>query len=121
MRVAVSALEADLESKVDARFGRAMYFVFVDTDTAAFEVVDNHENRNALQAAGTASAELVADAGAQSVITGHLGPKAFRALAAAGIPGFDGSGMTVQEAVEALSKDALERLSDGVPERKTDG
>ncbi len=112
MIVAVSAIEPNMDSMVDERFGRAMYFVVYDTQAGTAEMIDNSRNRNALQAAGIASAELVADAGAKAVITGHLGPKAFPALGMAGIKGYSGVGMTVSEALSAFDSDALEELTE---------
>jgi len=52
--------------------------------------------------AGIGAAELVSDRGAAAVVTGHLGPNAFKALGAAGIPGYNGVGRTVREAVPAV-------------------
>lgn len=75
-------------------------------------MVDNTTNMNALQGAGIATAETVSDHGAAAVITGHLGPKAFAALQAAGISGYDGTGMTVREAVAALAAGTLSELAE---------
>ena len=112
MKVAVSSLGPTLEDKVDERFGRAMHFIVVDTVSGAFEAIVNDLNRNALQGAGIASAELVADRGAEAVITGHLGPKAFSALEAAGIRGYDGTGMTVAAALAAFAEGTLRSLDE---------
>ena len=112
MKVAVTALGPGLDDRVDTHFGRAMHFVIADTETGWFEPIDNGVNRNAMQGAGIASAELVSDAGVQAVITGHLGPKAFSALGAAGIPGYDGSGMSVREAIAAFAAGTLRALDE---------
>lgn len=113
MRVAVSALGPSLEDRVDERFGRATFLLVVDTKSLAVEAVDNSANRNAMQGAGIGAAESVSAKGASAVVTGHLGPKAFRALGAAGIPGYDGSGMTVREALDALDAGELNRIDEG--------
>ncbi|MDI6901060.1 MAG: NifB/NifX family molybdenum-iron cluster-binding protein [Anaerosomatales bacterium] len=112
MKVAVSSLGTDPDDRVDDRFGRAMHFIIVDTETEEVLRVDNDENRNALQGAGIASAELVAEHGVAAVITGHLGPKAFHALRMAGIGGYRGSGMAVDAAVEAFEAGTLALLSE---------
>ena len=44
MKIAVSASGSDLEAQVDPRFGRAPYFLIVDTDTMDFDVVPNQPN-----------------------------------------------------------------------------
>jgi predicted Fe-Mo cluster-binding NifX family protein len=113
MKVAVSSLGRSLDDRVDERFGRAAYLIFVDQDTLATEVVDNAANRDALQGAGIGAAEKVSEGGASAVITGHLGPKAYSATKAAGIKGYNGTGMTVRDAVEAFKAGQLPELDEG--------
>jgi predicted Fe-Mo cluster-binding NifX family protein len=112
-KVAISTLGPTLDDKVDEHFGRATVLLIVDTDTLEVEVVDNSANRNAMQGAGIGAAEAVSERGASHVVTGHLGPKAFRALAAAGISGFNGTGLTARDAVTAFKESRLEPLSEG--------
>lgn len=113
MKVGVSALGPTLHDQVDERFGRAAYLVVVDVDTLEFETVDNTLNRNALQGSGIGAAEAVSARHAEAVITGHLGPKAYRALHAIGIEGYAGAGMTVREAVDAWAEGTLSMLVEG--------
>lgn len=112
MKVLVSALGTTLDDRVDEHFGRAMYFIVADTETGAFDAIDNSENRNALQGAGIASAELVSDRGVGAVITGHLGPKAFAALGTLGVRGYNGTGMTVRDALGAFAEGSLAGLDE---------
>jgi predicted Fe-Mo cluster-binding NifX family protein len=102
MKVAISAVGKTLDSAVDPRFGRAAGFVLVDTDTGEHEAIDNSQNLNAMQGAGIQAAQTVSSHHAEYVITGHCGPKAFRALSAAGIKVVTGVDGTVAEAVEKL-------------------
>ena len=112
MKVAVSTLGPTLDDRVDEHFGRAMWFIIAEAGGETFEAFENAANRNALQGAGIASAELVSEKGAEAVITGHLGPKAFAALGAAAIPGYNGAGMTVREALSALAEGSLAALAE---------
>lgn len=112
MRVVVSALGPTAGDRVDEHFGRAMYFIVADTEGGILNAVDNSTNRNALQGAGIASAEVVSDNGGEAVITGHLGPKAFSALGAIGVKGYDGSGMTVEAALQAFAAGTLRELAE---------
>ena len=112
MKVAVSALGPGLDDRVDERFGRAAYLLVVDVDTMACEAVDNSANLNAMQGAGLGAAEVVSDAGCSAVNTGHLGPKAFRALSAIDVEGYSGAGMSVREAVDAFAENSLDRLAE---------
>jgi predicted Fe-Mo cluster-binding NifX family protein len=113
MKVAVSSLGPSLDDRVDERFGRAAYLLIVDDDTLAVEAVENTANRDALQGAGLGAAEIVSERGAVVAITGHLGPKAFHALYLSGIEGYNGTGMSVRDAVEALRSGGLVRLDEG--------
>lgn len=110
MKVAVSALGPDLDSAVDDKFGRAMWFIVYDTDSGSFEAIDNASNRDAMKGAGFGAVETVSNAGAAAVITGHLGPNAFRVLGSLGIEGYVGSGKTVRQAIEAFQAGSLERI-----------
>jgi len=85
MKIAISASGPDLEAQVEPRFGRAPYFLMVDTETMGFEVVSNRPGLQAPQGAGIQAAALVARQRPVAVLTGHCGPKAFHTLLAAGI------------------------------------
>ena len=99
MKIAVSAQGSSLQSPLDARFGRAGYFLVVDPETGAFSAVDNSVNLNALQGAGIQAAKRIVELGVEALITGHVGPKAFSALQAGGIKVYTGASGTVAEAV----------------------
>lgn len=99
MKVAVSSTGPDLNSQVDPRFGRCQYFVIVDTDTKNAKAIQNTA-ANLSGGAGIQAAQLVAQTGAKTVLTGSLGPNATRALAAAGLDTALGMSGTVKEAVE---------------------
>jgi len=113
VKVGVSAIGPTLDDRVDERFGRAAHLLVIDTASLAFEAVDNAANRNALQGSGIGAAEIVSSRGVDAVVTGHLGPKAYKALQAAGIEGFEGTGMTVREAVDAWVEGTLKPLTEG--------
>lgn len=100
MKVALTASGEKLESPLDSRFGRASKFILYDLDHNTFEVVENLQNLNAAQGAGIQAAETVARLGAEALVTGHCGPKAFRVLLAAGIKIYHTDASTVAEALE---------------------
>ena len=99
--LAVSAEEPGLDGPVDPRFGRAAGFVIVDVETGSASYVDNGASQAMAHGAGIQAAETLARSGAGVLLTGVVGPKAFDALAAAGIKiGQDMGGMTVGQAVQ---------------------
>jgi len=99
MKVAVTSQGNEMTSEIDPRFGRASYFIVVDTDSGEHRVVDNTENLNASQGAGVQAAQTVARLKVDAVITGHCGPRAFGLLSSAGIKVYVGVQGTVEEAV----------------------
>jgi len=100
MKIAISASGPDLQAQVEPRFGRAPYFLMVDTETTGFEAVPNQPNMQAAQGAGIQAATLVARHRPAAVLTGHCGPKAFQTLQAAGIPVILGVEGPVRHAVQ---------------------
>jgi predicted Fe-Mo cluster-binding NifX family protein len=108
MKVAVTTTGASLDDPLSQRFGRAPAFLVVDTETDEVEVVNNTQNLNAMQGAGIQAAQAVAGSGAGAVITGHVGPKAFQVLSAAGVKVYTSDAATVREALEALKTGKLE-------------
>lgn len=103
MKVVVTAQGTHLESLVDPRFGRARYFLLVDTDTLEATAHDNAQNLDLPQGAGIQAAQLVARLGAEALVTGHVGPKAFATLQAANVAVYTGATGTVREAIEQLN------------------
>jgi predicted Fe-Mo cluster-binding NifX family protein len=111
VKVAVTAQGTDMGSSVDPRFGRAKYFIVVDTDTGQFTAEDNAQNLNAVQGAGIQAGQNVVDMGVEAVITGNVGPKAFAALQAGGVEVHTGASGTVAEALEKFKAGELESAS----------
>ena len=102
MKVAVTSKGSQLESEVDPRFGRAPFILIVDTETLAFEALDNSANVNAFKGAGIQAATMVSDKGAEVLMTGYCGPKAFATLEAAGVKVVSDVVGTILDAVAAI-------------------
>ena len=107
MKLAVSSQGPALSDPVDPRFGRAKWFLVVDTETGQAIPADNTPNLQAAQGAGIQAACRVADLGVGVVLTGHVGPKAYSTLTAAGIQVCAGAEGTVAEAVNAYQAGLL--------------
>jgi predicted Fe-Mo cluster-binding NifX family protein len=111
MKVAITSVDGTMEGKVDERFGRTRTFVVYDTDAEKFESVTNEQQMNLAQGAGIQTAQNVVNTGAQAVVSGHLGPKAFQVLKAAGIEAYAATNMTVADAVACYREGSLKRLA----------
>ena len=99
MKICISTQGDSLDAAVEARFGRCMKFVFVDTESGEHEIKDN-PSQNAMGGAGIQAAQFVADSGAKAVLTGNVGPNAFETLTAANISICTGVSGTISEVVE---------------------
>lgn len=110
MKVAVAASGPDLEANVEPRFGRCACFVVVDTETMEFEALDN-PGALAGTGAGIAAAQVIADAGAEAVVAGTLGPNALQALRLGGLTIYEAAGGTVREAAQAAAAGQLQTLA----------
>jgi len=99
MKICVTAEENNLDSQVDSRFGRCQYFIIFDLETSEFEAIDNPDI-NGMGGVGIKAGQLMAEKSVEAVLTGNVGPNAFRTLQAAGIKVITGVSGTVKKAVE---------------------
>lgn len=112
MKIAISATGKDLDSQLDPRFGRASYFIIIDSNTREIlQVIDNRLAQEAAHGAGINAASRVAGSGAQVVLTGRMGPKAYSVLQAGGVKIFSGLDGKVSDAIEAFLSGKSESLS----------
>lgn len=99
MKIAVTSKGQSLSSDIDPRFGRAPFIIIVDTETMDFEALDNSSNVNAFKGAGIQAATMVADKGAEVLLTGYCGPNAFKTVSAAGVKVVNDISGTVKDVV----------------------
>jgi predicted Fe-Mo cluster-binding NifX family protein len=100
-----------LDAKIDERFGRALYFTIVDTETMEHRSLEN-PSEEAVSGAGPQSAQMVADESVEAVITGNVGPNAMTVLKTSGIKVYVATAGTVLDAVDCYKTDRLEEISD---------
>lgn len=74
MKIAITSTGNSPDSIMDERFGRCSYFVIYDTETQATEFIPN-PNKEAENGAGPASVQLVAQKGAEKIVSGEFGMK----------------------------------------------
>lgn len=117
MKVAISVQGSDMSAAVDPRFGRARGFLIVDSETGEFEYVDN-PNIDAAGGAGIQTSQMVADRGVEAVITGNVGPNAYRVLETAGVRIFTGASGTAEEALAAYNSGSLTSAGSATVEEK---
>lgn len=106
MKIAVSSTGTELTSLVDPRFGRCPYFIIVDNNSLSFKALPNSGLRSA-HGAGIHAAQLVASEGVKVVLTGQIGPNAYRALTASKVKVLTNASGTVREALDLFKRGEL--------------
>ncbi|MFA9403595.1 MAG: NifB/NifX family molybdenum-iron cluster-binding protein [Anaerolineales bacterium] len=120
MKLAITVNTPLINSPLEHRFGRCSYFLVIETETHAWESLPNPA-AEASGGAGPQAAQFLANQGVDAVVSGDYGPKAFTALASAGIQMY-----SVQEGqAEALLEDFLngnlERVTESTGEQRHGG
>ena len=103
--VAITSTGRELDSQVDPRFGRCTYFAIIDSSGTLRAVMNTAKDFG--NGAGIEAAKQIIDANADVVITGSIGPNAFRVLSAAGVRVFVGGCGTVRDSLERYRSGAL--------------
>lgn len=96
MKLCITATGKDLDSPVDPHFGRARFFLLVDSETGETQAL---ENAPGAHGAGVRAAQQMVDQQVKTLITGSVGPNAFRGLETAGI--------NILVSAEGTARDAL--------------
>lgn len=111
MKLCITSTGNTMTSAVDPRFGRAPYFMLIDTETDQAQAIENTAVADA-QGAGIGAARIMLDQGVEALLTGHLGPNAQDALRGSGIQLIEGvSGeMNVEEALNHY-RDSIGKVS----------
>ena len=105
MKLCVTSSGRDMESQVDEIFGRASYFIIVDTETMKADAIENSAAM-VKRGAGIRAVQVISDKGVDALLTGKIGEKAKAALKEAGIKVYEGASKldSVKDAVEKFKK-----------------
>ena len=110
MKIVITAQGKELSSEIDLRFGRAKWLIVVDTKSGDLQAHDNAVNLNAAQGAGIQTGQNIANLGVEAVITGNVGPNAFKTLNAAGVKILLVEKQTVQDAIDLFKAGKLKEV-----------
>ncbi len=106
MKVAICIRDEATEPMMDDRFGRAAFFLMVDTADDGEEIVAN-PSLSLGGGAGVRTVEFLSEQDTEAVVAENVGPNAARALQAAGIRVFRPRHRTARENLAALSAGEL--------------
>ncbi len=109
MKVAVSARGSTPDSDIDERMGRTYWLMIYETKNNSWQAINNDSGRNALNGAGQHTANLLIDLGVEAVLTGEIGPRAFRLLNSAGIDVYLGAAGTVMDTLVSWHDGQLDK------------
>lgn len=110
-KIAISSTGDNIDSEVDVRFGRCPYFIFVDLEDKEIKGHEVLENTSSKQAggAGITASEFVAKKGAQIVLTGNIGPRAFDVFSQFKIDVYSVTGK-ISDAIKAFANGELKKV-----------
>jgi len=109
MKVCITAQGPTPAARVEERFGRAPYFILMDTSTRSFEALENRY-AEAYGGVGPKAAQLLIAHGVEALVSGQVGGNARYVLAAAGVAVYVyRSGGSVMDAFEKFMGNLLER------------
>ena len=113
MKIAISSTGKNLESEIDAKFGRCSYFLIVEINDKKIINVKAIKNIAAGQmgGAGISAAEIVANENVNAVITANLGPRAFSVFEQFGIKIYHGQGK-IKNVIQNFIKEKLTEITD---------
>ncbi len=107
MKIAVSSQDKRRNSPLELWFGRAAYYLIVNTDSMIFDAIENENAGDPPEISEINAARLLIDAGVQAVLTGNCRYEARRMFADAGVKLFQVCPGTVEEAVEQFQAGRL--------------
>ncbi|MDG6218163.1 MAG: NifB/NifX family molybdenum-iron cluster-binding protein [Candidatus Thermoplasmatota archaeon] len=110
MKICVTAIEDNLDADVDPRFGRCKYFLIIDVETMEVNSISN-DNLMASGGAGIQAAQMVAKTGANTVITGNIGPNAFQTLSAAGVKVITGVSGNIKDVINKFKNGEIKEIN----------
>jgi len=114
VKVGVSAQAATLDAAVEPRFGRCPFGIVVDSESMEFDAFEN-QNTSGSGGAGPRTVQEFVDRGAQTILTGRLGPSAQEALYTSGMEIVTGVSGTVRQAVETFMEGPSARKGVAAP------
>ncbi len=107
MKICITAKGDTEDARVDPRFGRCAYFCFYDTESGEYSFEENgftHETGGV----GVQASQHMLSREVDAVLTGQVGPNAYKALDAAEISVYTGASGSVAEAVRQFTDGSLE-------------
>ena len=108
MKIVISATGKDIESNIDVKFGRAPFFLIVDTKTKEVKVIENTV-RDRSSGVGITVGNIVAKEEIDAVITTDIRPFAFETFEQCGIRIYQAEGR-IKDAIRIFEEGKLSEI-----------
>jgi predicted Fe-Mo cluster-binding NifX family protein len=110
MKIAISSNGETNESILDARFGRCEYFQIHDTEKKEVKILENL-GKCANGGAGIVAANQLIDEKVDVIITGNLGPNAFKLIDVAHVKAYKCENISITAVFEKYNNNELEEIN----------
>jgi predicted Fe-Mo cluster-binding NifX family protein len=112
MKIAFTSKGKDLNSIVDARFGRCEYILVFDDETSETEIIENSDSSQEAHGAGPKTAQKLFNSNIDVLITGNgPGGNALKVLERANIQFYIGAGnLEINDALAKFKEGKLEKM-----------
>ena len=109
MKVCFTAKGTTLDALMEERFGRAPYFILVESENGSFEAIKN-PYADGGGGVGPKAAQVLIANNVKALVSGQVGGNAQEVLAAAGIAMYTyRTGGSVKDALDQFTKNTLAR------------
>jgi len=109
IKICISATGDNLDAFLDPRFGRAMFFLIINSEGRLIKAIKN-TGKQAMRGAGVTAAQIVTDEKVNVIITGNIGPNASMVLSASKIKIFVGIPETpILDIIKKYQEDKLQQ------------
>lgn len=109
MKIVISAAGRDKESNIDQTFGRARFFLIVNTKSKEVKVIENKaiDRPNGV---GITAVNTVENEGIDAVITAEIGPLAFETFERTGVKVYKAEGK-INDAIQLFEEGKLSEIT----------
>ncbi len=111
MKIALSSSGNEREALLSLHFGRCSYFAFYDEETGEWNFEANPGARET-SGAGINAAQCIIDKGVYVLLTGEVGPKAWRVLQSVPVEAFRLPEVSLKEAVKMYQEGQAQKIND---------
>ena len=109
MKIVISSTGRNIESNIDAKFGRAPFFLIMDTTTKEVKVIEN-KARDRPSGVGITAVNTVEKEGIDAVITADIGPLAFETFEQSGVKIYKAEGK-INDAIRLFEEGKLSEIT----------